>query len=953
LRHAPNQKLGGPAGLFRFDGLRFEKVDPFAPDSVHSSGVSVLTALPNGDLWITYLTEGASRLREGRFRYFGEADGLPAKRWRPNIELDGDGRLWASDEALLYLDGEHWRQAGPEWGLPPLQDYAMIADTAGALWLRNDHDLYRKLRGATRFEHMDDVLPVDSNMQLDSRGSLLLRSVDGTVQLRPAPPGLSGVRPLVSVSDTTIFDHDGNRWSVGCAGGLCRMRDAVISKQRPRLLRSDYRDVYTATQGLSSDSVMTLLEDRDGNLWASTKRGIDRFRDTDLVSVALPDDPVYFSVLAQPDGSVRIGTDTRSNRPDSYWQLGDRQPRELPGFTPPITCQYRAPDGTLWIGGRNGLWKTTPLATQEIARPRIDVDDIAVQAMVVDEAGDLWMSLAARGLFRLHDGEWTANGGRHDLPASAPTVAARAPDDSIWFGYADNSVYQLQGDRLRRYAQADGLAAGAVSAMHFGSITLVAGDLGLFRLEGARFERVRAEAAAELSGITGIVETAEGDLWLNSSAGVVHVAAEQARRLAAGNAMPADALLDYELFDSDNGLPGTAQQVRPLPTATLGSDGRIWFAATEGLAWLAPQRIHRRPIAPTPIIRGLQANGRSWSLDRSQALQLPPLTSDIEIDYTAPSMSLPQRLRFRYRLQGVDRGWRDAGNRRVAFYTNLRPGLYRFEVRAANQDGVWAEQASVIDFELLPAFYQTWWFMALCVLAVLALAALLLRLRMLQMAMRLRLRLDERHAERERIARDLHDTLLQAVQGLILRFHSVSNLLAQDHPAQQAMHGALDRAEAVLIEGRDRVQGLRQNFEDNGGFENALRCIGEERAAELGIGFAYRLDGVASKLDALIAEELYWIGREALSNAFQHAAARNVELAIAYSGGGSRGRLRMSVSDDGRGIDAAILDCGGRAGHFGLRGMRERAERIHAVLDISSAAGSGTQLIVDLKIPRR
>ena len=422
-------------------------------------------------------------------------------------------------------------------------------------------------------------------------------------------------------------------------------------------------------------------------------------------------------------------------------------------------------------------------------------------------------------------------------------------------------------------------------------------------------------------------------------AGVIHIPAGQ---LALAQE-DASYQVKHDLFDFLDGLPGTPAQFRPIPSAVLGSDGRIWLATTSGVVSVEPNRIQRNPL-PAPVsIRQLKANGNSYASWETPTLQ--PHTESVQIDYTGLSLSIPERVRFRYRLEGVDNDWQEAGGRREAFYTRLGPGKYRFQVIAANNDGIWNEEGDSLEFSIAPAFYQTSWVVILCVAAFLLLLYLLYMLRLKQLASHIRSRLHERHLERERIARELHDTLLQGIQGLILRFQAVTESIPVQEPARAAMERALDRADQVLVEGRDRVLELRAASTYSGDLEQVFTQLGEDLRQDQAVAFRVSSQGAPQSLDPIVRDEIFRIGREALFNACRHANASLIEVEILQN----RDELRLRFLDDGRGVDAKVMEAGGKPGHWGFSGMRERAERIGGRLSIWSRSGSGTE--VELRLP--
>ena len=374
-----------------------------------------------------------------------------------------------------------------------------------------------------------------------------------------------------------------------------------------------------------------------------------------------------------------------------------------------------------------------------------------------------------------------------------------------------------------------------------------------------------------------------------------------------------------------------------------GDDGRLWFATSNGVVWIDPERIARNPLPPPVSILSVKADGRRYEPVLDVTLPLHP--ANLEIDYTALSLTIPERMRFRYRLEGVDEHWQDVGTRRTAYYGNLAPGRYRFQVIASNNDGVWNERGASLELVVPPAVHQTWWFRTLCVMAGLLLLWLLYLLRLRQLTAKRRGRLEERHAERERIARELHDTLLQSVQGLVLRFQAVAEQLPEHELARQAMEKALDRADQVLAEGRDRVMELRSPVHEGRDLSDALVQVREELAEDIPMSFRLVLEGVPRELDADVHCEIFLIYREALLNAFQHAGGTAVEAELRYGSDA----LHLRIRDDGAGVGPEILETGGRPGHWGLAGMHERAARIGATLKVWSRTEVGTE--VELKVP--
>jgi DNA-binding NarL/FixJ family response regulator len=342
-------------------------------------------------------------------------------------------------------------------------------------------------------------------------------------------------------------------------------------------------------------------------------------------------------------------------------------------------------------------------------------------------------------------------------------------------------------------------------------------------------------------------------------------------------------------------------------------------------------------------VEQITADHKTYDVSSVSNEKLPALLRDLEIDYTALSLVAPEKVRFRYKLEGWDSDWQDVGNRRQAFYSNLPPRHYKFRVLACNNSGVWNETGAALDFSIAPAYYQTSWFFVLCTAGFLGLLWAAYQMRVRQVTEQVRHRMEGRLEERERIARDLHDTLLQSVQGLILKFHAVSRRC--DDAVRLEIEKTLDHADEVMAEGRNRVRNLRATAMSLADLPAAFRRVADETAPGREATFKVVVEGKMRELNPMILEEVFSIGREALTNALIHSGGRNVEVEITYDAR----QFRLRINDDGRGVDPKVLEAGGRAGHWGMQGMRERARKIGGQLEFWSREGTGTE--VELKIP--
>lgn len=525
------------------------------------------------------------------------------------------------------------------------------------------------------------------------------------------------------------------------------------------------------------------------------------------------------------------------------------------------------------------------------------------------------------------------------LASFAATVVAADARGGVWLGSTGDQLAVLERGRVRRLGREQGLRVGTVLAvLPAAAGAWIGGENGLSWFDGKRFIQVLGRGGDPFAGVTGLVFAADGSLWLNGGAGLSAIGPAELRK-----AMEQPGYrVQFERLDYRDGLPGTATGITPLPSAVRAADGKLWFSTGGGVVAFDPAALPRNRLAPPVHITALRGDGRDYPV--RDGLRLEPGTGALEIDFTALSYRAPERVRFRYRLEGVDGGWHEPEYRRSAYYTNLTPGRYRFRVMAANDDGVWNETGASLSFEQAPSLTQTAWFRFLCAAVLAAGLWLLHRMRLRRMARRVRLQMTERLAERERIARELHDTVLQSVQGLVLTFGAaVQRLRAEE---RKPLEQALDQARAVLGEGRDRVAGLRGEGALQDGLAQAIRSYGAPLAQDGAVRFEVRTEGEEQTLDEGLTAEVLALVREAVWNAFVHAHPGAVTVTLRWT----PGQLILRIADDGRGIPREVLDSGGRPGHWGIPGMRERAAKIGS-LRLESAEGEGTTWV--LRVPRQ
>jgi signal transduction histidine kinase len=753
---------------------------------------------------------------------------------------------------------------------------------------------------------------------------------DGTLWLTDAALGAHAVdgRNWIALRDPQhgplwgkLIDHDGTLWTTSAAG-IHRVQH--ISADSPR-------DLFSNLEGLTAPYANAFLEDREGNVWIGTAGGVDRFRESRLTRLELPYGANGFAIAAGDAGALLVGIDFK---PGAFKVTSPSAFAALPGpqF---ITCVYRDDDGDVWYGGRGVVWHASGsrLDSLEVPADRANANYYPVQAIAKDRAGRLWVSVVRGGVSYYADGKWT----RVDDP---PLSMSSDASGRVWLGYPGSRIKVIGPDpnSVVELSLEDGLDIGNVMAiLPRAPQTWIGGELGLARFDGKQFHAVTQHGGRQLPSVSGIAATTAGDLWLSTTAGAIKLAADEVQQLSS---QPGYAVT-VELFDFLDGMPGTPNAIRPLPSIAATSDGRLWFATTNGIVWIDPHHQRQNTLAPNVEVQAIVADGRTY--EPRAGLQLPR-PRNLQINYTALSLSIPERVRFRYQL-GANEPWQDAGSRRTAYFTDLGPGNYAFRVIAANNDGFWNDTGATLEFAIPPAFWQTRWFYAICVLALLATLTVAYRVRVRQVAAHVRDRLEAQLAERERIARDLHDTLLQGMQGLIWRFQAASDRIPQGEPARQLLEQSLDRADKLLEESRDKVKDLRPMASGVVDLAQALAAEGEQLMTQHSAQFRVSVQGAPRDLHPIVREEGFLIGREALANAFNHSAAANIEAEVTYG----EHALHLRIRDDGRGISETVLDAGGRPGHFGLLGMRERAQQLGADIEVWSKPGAGTE--IDLRVP--
>jgi signal transduction histidine kinase/ligand-binding sensor domain-containing protein len=941
--------MGGPTGLYRFDGIRFEHYRPPSGQELRSEYVGCLMATPDGGLWIGFSNGGADFLKDDRITSYGEPEGFLAGVVF-SFAMDQEGTVWAvTQTGLARLAGSRWQRIGRDWGYPDAGAVALFVDRAGTLWVAPEKSLLFLRRGATTFRvAVDHLSSTTDSIAQTPDGTLWLAELSGdplqnsTVRtVRPVSlrqrENVETLPPILEIDNVniTLIDHAGSLWITSTDGIFRVPLPGLLGRTTASRFEGRVFESFTEKNGLSMNRTYPLIEDREGNIWIASDRGLDRFRESNVVPITHLTGPL----VVGEEGDAWFPT---WDFPASQWiHLNGLAASSQPLNATPLIAS-RGRHGVVWMAGREGIWRYTKDGLDRIPIPD-GINRLSVfRAIAEDASGNLWVSIAPKGVFRWMKGEWTLFGNLENLPKQTARTLLTDSTGRVWFGYDGSKVALLEGNRAKTFSSADGLnVVNAQTIYEYRGHIWIGGEYGLARWINGRFQSLTADADGVFRGISGIVETANGDLWLNATAGILRIPASEMSQLTKDPTYRPHC----ETFDVLDGLTGTAVQVRPNPTLVASSDGRLWFLTYDGIFQIDPNHLLRNKVPPSVFVRSVSSGGVMHPSGN-----MPSGTTNVNIEYTAPNLSVPERVRFRYMLDGIDSIWQDAGIRREAFYTNLPPGHYHFRVIASNNDGVWNDVGASVQFSIAPAWYQTIWFRSVCVCLFLFLIWLLYQLRLRQIEEQFQVALEARVNERTRIARELHDTLLQSFHALLLRFQAVSNVLpGRPEEAKRRVDSAITEAAEAITEGRDAVHDLRFGGSTTNDLAQAISNFGKELLSiptgESVPEFRAQVEGTPRNLNPIVRDEAYRIAAEALRNAFRHAKASQIEMEIWYD----ERQLRLRIRDDGKGIDPRLVDGNRSTGHWGLHGMRERAKLMGGAVDVWSELDSGTE--VELKIP--
>jgi signal transduction histidine kinase/ligand-binding sensor domain-containing protein len=917
--------IGTERGLVRFDGFNFTLIQRPISGSGPIGPVRGLVLDAEGYLWIRIDGPHLLRYREGSFD-----DAVISYRLDEGaftaMSLDSEGHLllWGlKNRTFRYRDGKFQRVVTSEE--VPGTAIAVAETRDGRIWVgARDAGLFRIDQGSL-FQVSKKSADTSVNALLPADNGGLWIGTDTGIEFSDRN-GLAKIELPSFIKQLQVLaltkDHEGNVW-VGTNHGLLRMTpDGTIP--------ADHRD--------SDGEVKAVYEDRDGDIWFGGLQGIERLRDgmfaTYSTAEGLPSEnngPVYVDSEGQTWFAPLSG---------GLYSLKDGRVRHITiaGLDRDVIYSISGGNGEVWIGRQSGgLTVVAKSGDTFVARTYTQADGLAqnsVYSVHRNRDGTVWAGTVSAGLSRLKDGKFTNYSTVNGLSSDSVNSIVEGYNGTMWIA-TPGGLSSFADGRWTNLSASDGLPSSDVRSIIEDEkhVLWIAMSGGLAFLRSGRVEVPRKLPESLREEVFGIAEDKRGFLWFATSDHVLQVDRD---RLLTGMIDKSD-VQSYGIEDGLQGVEG----VRRERSVVADPQGRVWISLNRGLAVADPELILRDSV---PVMVRIE----SISAGETQVNLREPLkfagNQNINFNYASTSLSTPELVRFRYKLDGYDQAWSDAVAPRQVTYSHLSPGSYRFRIVASSREDLWNGPETTIPFVIEPAFWQTGWFRTLCAAVVVLAIVALYRFRMYNLTRQLNVRFQERLAERTRIAQELHDTLLQGVVSASMQLDVAEDQLPDDSPTKPALRRILQLMGRVTDEGRNALRGLRTTGHDSPDLESAFSRMRQELAIDEKTGYRVITHNVRRPLRPAIRDEVYRIGREALVNAFLHAQASNVEVEVEYASS----YLRIMVRDDGCGIDPQVLDAG-RQGHWGLPGMRERSEGIGASLKLRSRIGAGTE--VELIVP--
>ncbi len=945
--------IGTDRGLVRFDGFNFHKFERAPTDQIMIGPVRTLLVDASDNLWILLQDTQVFRYHNGNFELIlgssengttamarGTSGAVLFSSLAVGTTTYSDNHFRTLSSAALLADAARVANSeAPDQRATTLSWFdrlealtsaviSMAQTDDGKIWLGTERrGLFYLQEGrvsGASIERVDAkincLLPLQNSELWVGTSKGVLRWNGTELTLAGVPSALLNLDVL-----SILRDRDSNIW-VGTSRGLFRYNASGVS------LLSTHE---------TTGPVAALFEDREGNIWIGSARGLEQLRDSAFVTYSLP------NLKSQSMGAVHVDSGDRTwiapIDGGLRWLKEDKsEVVTADGIAKDVVyCITGTGEDDVWVGRQQGgLTHLRYSGNSFTAKTYTQADGLAqnsVYALYRSRDGTVWSGTLSRGVSHLKNGHFTNYTTADGLAANTISSIAEGADGTMWFG-TPSGLSALTKDGWRTYTVNDGLASQDVNCLLQDSNGVLwigtAEGLAFFSAGHLKVPQVVPDSLHE--SIFGLAEDKNGGLWVATAGHVLQV--KQASLL--GSALSQTDIREYGLSD---GLLST-EGVKRSQSVVVDSQGRIWFSTNRGLSVVNASHGTANSVPALVHIEAVSVDGNP--VDPRGPIRLPAGDHRMTFRYVGLSLGNSNRVSYRYMLENFDHGWSQPATNREATYGSLSAGTYRFRVMASNSEGLWDASEATVVFEVEPTVWQTWWFRTSSAVLILLLGWFLYRYRLHQLAKEFNIRLEERVGERTRVAQDLHDTLLQGFLSASMLLHVAERKLPTDSPAKPLVQRVLELMGQVIEEGRITLKGLRSVDTDSRDLAQSFSGIQDELSPPDRIDYRVTVEGPSRPLHRSVRDKIYLIGREALLNAFRHSKANTIEVELEYG----LKQLRILVRDDGRGIEPEVL-VSGREGHWGLSGMRERAEVIGASLKLFSRAGAGTE--VELSVPGR
>lgn len=915
--------IGTTGGLLRFDGARLVLFDRDNTSAFTENNIFGLTVTRDDVLWIATEGGGLIRYKNGVFRSFSGKDGLSNDFVR-TVYQDGKGQIWiGTDNGLYRFMGERIERVDNSDGMPSIAVHAIHEDNQGRLWAGGSKLIC--INGSTNQEYR---LAEEGSQ---NRVKSITQTRDGTMWvgtiggLYSMSAGSNSFQRVKETSGTVRFlreTSDGTLWIGTIGHGIYKYRNHIFSQ-------------ITAPNNLPSNTALNLFEDVENNIWIGTQAGMLRLSKTPVQTVALPDagdydaETVYQdhngdlwvaaanlfrfhdgraaqvripgisgvrvrNVFRDSEGALWIGTEGRGVFRQDGAKLVHSTTKDglVNNF---VRVFLQGHDGSVWIATDEGVsrWRSGAFTNFQM---RDGLCYFSTRALWEDSNSDLWIG-TDRGVSHLHEGNFVKDPVTDALKNEKIWAIREDSDGGLWFGTRTGGLYRWRFGKLIHYTTAQGLASNSIYEL---------------------------------------LEDRKGNFWISGPNGISVISRRELDNIAENLSHP----ISLTLYGISDGLETTQLYGAEKPGGVVTSQGDVWFASNRG-----PVRVsldHAQPSGPAPVvIDHVLADGLEGPDPRK--ISLAPDNAKIEIHYSVIQLRSQERVRFRYMLDGFDKSWTDASSRRVAYYTNLPPGNYQFRVAAFEMSNPQQIAETAVEIIQRPHFYRTAWFLGCCLLLIAAVAWGGYKFRMRQVHSRFQAVL----SERGRLAREMHDTLIQGCAGVSALLEAHSSLDDSEPAAKDDLLSCVrTQLRTTINEAREAVWDLRHADGSATAIGPILGNMTQQVSHEFGVPVQYRVSGRPFALDQSTAHELLMVVREALHNAIRHGQPTKVHVDIGFESK----EFRVQVQDDGCGFDPAAASSSPN-GHYGLIGMQERVKRLGGKLILNSSPGTGTELT--MFVPRK